>query len=358
MVIFIFYTLLFFIYCIFMLIVVTTFQDRKMTKFNKKVDEISPSFWAELETHLKTISSSGILLSDEIEALEKKLTDEVFITSMDRYYNTLEKEHVFYEAVPVFMSYFKSFLLKNMRKHTAKDHVKHIHKIYQLGLYRLDDEEVIDYLLDAMETNSLYCKYNAIRALSQIGNEKAFIRAFEILSHSSVMINQKVLLDVIGNFNGDKDALYDGLVEGMNRFNDYQKSLVIESCTFNKKNYKEEFEKIILDGINHDKEVVISLIRYFSRVYSDKAYDEIVRYLKHEEWEYRAVAAMSLSNYKSSETLELLCESVCDRNWYVRSNSSSSIVRMDDSMVYVNKVLEFDDRYAVDSMKYILSARS
>jgi len=346
-----------FIYCIFALIVVTSIKDRQQLAFTKRVERLKPVYLAKIEDQLQGISKGQGLLKEDLDALKDLFKKKEFEAVMDWYFATIEPDHAYYGSIPVFMEYFLEALLKKIKRHKSKSDVRHIYMVYQFGLYRLDDPRVIHYLLDAMRTNSLYCKYNAIKAISNIGHVPAFIEAFRIMAENEDVINQKVLLDILGYFNGDADDLYDGLVKEIRSFSDFEQSTIIDSCRMHKRRYMKEFYDLLHEETT-DKEVIITLIRYFGRLPMEAVYETLMTYLKHDEWEYRAIASVSLLEYDQTPTYEALALALEDPNWHVRFNSAHSLLALDRERKYVQQVLDSNDQYAIDAINYVISSQA
>jgi HEAT repeat protein len=104
----------------------------------------------------------------------------------------------------------------------------------------------------------------------------------------------------------------------------------------------------------NDKELRLSILKYFQVFEFSDAMDILVNYMGNEEWEYRALAARALGNHESIESIGLLYDGLKDSNWHVRTNSARSLIKLVASSVLFNYIQDTDDKYARDTMIYAL----
>lgn len=355
-IILIFFTLLFFIYSILMLILVTTFKDWKYRKFNKTVDLKRGQYEKVIEEQLKVIKNGGELKESTINYMKKFLKDEVFVNILDTYLTKylLSNEN---KIVRIYMRNFKEEILHSIYNQSKSDDISSIYNVFRLGLYRLEDREVSLYLLDCLDTNSLYLKYNALRAIASIGNTTCLIDALKYLSIEKDVLNQKVVLDIVNSSTAYKEEVKRCLLDAIHSFSDNIKNIVIEY--FRIQMHEEAADELLklLSNEEENMEVRLSIIRYFGRVYYSSARSMLQELMNHGEWEYRALCATSLKLYQSEDTEKSLIDCIGDSNWYVRYNTANTLLEYDIEDDKIMRIINSDDPYASDVMKYALTLK-
>lgn len=350
----IFFTLIFFIYNIVMLIVVTAYKDRKYGNFLKKVDASRWEIEKKISKHLDIIAKGDTLNESEVAYVKKNLTNDIFTNILDAYLSSRTNED---KLIRTYMNIFKEEIMKDIYSKSRSNDILKVYNIFRIGLYRLEGREINEYLLESLDTNSLYLKYNALRAIANIGNEQCIVDALKYLSIEKDILNHKVVLDIINNSAGDKEVQKKMLIETIYDFSADIKSIVIEY--FRIQSIKEA-SNILLEMLNDDSEhmeVRLSIIRYFGRIYYPPVRESLEERMFHSEWEYRALCASALTLYKSSETENTLLNCIGDTNWYVRYNTANTLLDYEISDEKIIKIINSGDRYASDIMKYALTMK-
>lgn len=210
----------------------------------------------------------------------------------------------------------------------------------QLGEFR--SKKSIDSLLNEFKINNTDVKYNILLALSKIGDENSFIKAFENVD-ASLILSERCLIEIVDSFEGDKNKIYKHMINSSNNF---------IACVFIKSagNYKNsslsnEISKYLF---SENKEIRIACIKAIGNI-ADEAYlDNMIKLLEDTEWEVRAVTARALGNFKSSKILIPLAKALSDPQWYVRFNSATSILNHNEGMSMVSYVFQGKDKFAKD----------
>lgn len=350
----IFFTLIFFIYSIFMLIIVTNYRDRKQAIFLNKVNRRKTPYGNWIRHHLKLVSAGKRIKESEIQRMSKMLEDPVFVRVLDETLIAYGDDHSSHLTIMNYMLYFKNQIIHNMLKNSGRESIKHIHRVFQVGIYRIDDPEINNYLLQATESKSLYLLHNAIRSIANIGNVEVMIQALHRLSKSEIILNHKVLQDVLYHFSGDNDMLKKRLVQTVRSYSEDVKRVVIDTLRIQKyRGAKSVMFQMLMD--NHEEmEVELAIIRYFGLVKYDRAFPLLIDFLLEEEWEYRAVSASSLPVYKSDESIDALLRCIGDVNWYVRINTAQTLLDYEIEDQIILEILNSGDPYAADAMEYAL----
>lgn len=69
------------------------------------------------------------------------------------------------------------------------------------------------------------------------------------------------------------------------------------------------------------------------------------------------VSAAVLDRYPGKDTVAALKRALCHRNWYVRYNAASSLVRLGASQAELQDVFEGNDAFARDILQYMLEEK-
>ncbi|OSB10972.1 hypothetical protein B2H97_06590 [Paraclostridium bifermentans] len=250
------------------------------------------------------------------------------------------------------MGNFEDTVNRYVLKHKLKDNTLKTYMAINLGEYKLSNYEISEFLLSCINTKSIYLRVAALESISKIGNINTLRSAIEYVSREEKYINNKVFTDIINQFGGDKSELDKYLINDFKEFNESLQKVIVEHFKNNKiKFVKEELLNILKDNIS--KEINISIVKYFTIIKYDECKDTIIELLNNGDWEYRAVCAIALKNYKCKCSEKALLKSINDKNWYVRYNSAISILKFGDKDL-INYILENDDKYAKDILFYAM----
>lgn len=227
--------------------------------------------------------------------------------------------------------------------------------INKYHLFRNQHHEVVaDVLLELVKEENLYCRENALQALYSIGNSAEIIKALKIINSNTYYHNQKLITDGLLEFAGDHHELADKLWPLIDRFRIDLRLAILNYFRFHSGEYKEKMLALMLEQ-NQDPEVVYSCIRYFGKYHYELAYPYLLEYAKNKDekyWEKIAITCSALAIYPKEETIEILKEKLCSRNWYVRSNASKSLELLGLTYVDLIDIFEGKDRYAAEILRY------
>lgn len=227
--------------------------------------------------------------------------------------------------------------MKNLKN---KNNYKKALAAKRLG--ELRSKKSVDILLSELNITNSDVKYNILLALAKIGEEKAFIEAFENID-SAVILSERSLIEIVDSFEGDKDKIYKRMV---NYDNSFIASVFIKSVG-NSKNTSLSFD-ISKYLSSENKELRIASVKALGNI-GDKTYlDTIIKLLEDTEWEVRAVTAKALGNFTDNKILMPLAKSLSDSEWYVRFNAATSILNHCEGMNVVSYIFEGEDKFAKD----------
>lgn len=205
------------------------------------------------------------------------------------------------------------------------------------------------------QQRSLYNVENALRAVYSSHRVPLVLTALDALAgDSQIFIHQKLLVDGLLTFD-DRDGLITALWQRMDSFSAPMRRLLLDYIRFASGAWGDEvlalFEKTA------DKETKIACLRYFGRYpaphFRTPLY-ETVKAAGEGDWELSAVCMTVLASYPEGETVSLLKTGLCSRNWYVRYNAALSLRTLRVDIAQVEDILQGDDRYAREMLRYRL----
>ncbi|MEG2788229.1 MAG: HEAT repeat domain-containing protein [Romboutsia sp.] len=348
----IYLVLSFFIYMIACAVIYMIVKDIINIKFNKKVNKIKPDFEAEILKQLNCIKTNKDISKIDMSYIREKLEHKQYIKVFNNTIETFNKDESNQKYTKLYMEKLEDIVNKQVKKHIKKDNILKTYLAIILGEYRLNNYEISEFLLSCINTKSIYLRVSALESIAKIGNINTFKHAIEYVSKEDRYINNKVFIDIINQFGGDKYILDKYLISDFENFSESFQKIVVEHF----KNNKTDFvKKELLNYLNSNisKEINISIIKYFTTIKYEQATEKIIGILNNEDWECRAVCATALKNYKCEESKEALLKSITDKNWYVRYNSAITILKFEDQSL-INYILENDDKYAKDILFYAM----
>lgn len=215
----------------------------------------------------------------------------------------------------------------------------------RLGEFR--SSEAVQALLDEIKVRNNDVVYNILSALGKIGNETAFIKAFESID-PAVSLSERSLIEIVDDFEGDKNNIFRHMINSNNSFI----ACVFIKSAGNSKNasLSVEISKYLC---NDNKELRIAAVKAIGSIADEKYIDDIIALLKDSEWEVRALAAKALNNFTDKKVLVPLRKALSDPQWHVRYNAATAILNHKEGMNMISSVFEGEDEFAKD---IILSA--
>lgn len=342
----------FFMYIISCSIIFMIVKDIVKSRTNKKIEKIRPLFEKDILKQLEYVKNNKEISKIDIEYMREKLEKKVYIKIFNDTLKAFNKEVNNQKYTKLYMKNFEDIIIMYIRKYKRKDSILKTYMSTLLGEYRVSSYEISEFLLNCIDTKSIYLKVAALEAISKIGNIKTFEMAVESISKDDKYINNKIFTDIINQFGGNKFLLDKFLIENLRSLGENTQKVVIEHFKNNKTEFvKDELLKYLNENIN--KEASISIIKYFSKIKYERAKKKIIEFSHNKDWEYRAVCATALENYNCYESKMELLNSISDANWYVRYNSATSILSFEDYEL-IEAVLTKNDKYSKDILFYAM----
>ena len=353
---YIFFSLILFIYVIFMSIVYIKFEKIAIKRREKKVAKIQDKIREDIKKQILKVIKNNTLSKDEILYVEKILKKSKSRQASNKIISELSNNLELKDGISNFMDNYLKIIENEIEKYSKKDSIRKCYFISNLGEYKIDSFKIQNFLMECLNDKSIYVRYNALNAIANIGKRDNFIEALIYMSKNRIYINDKVFIEIIDKFKNSYEMNRD-LARVLNELNTKMQCLIINSFSKNKIDF---LNKTLLMKLKDEsnREVRISIIKYFEKNHCDEAYDKLIELLSSKWWEERAMAAKSLSKYYSFEVENSLKKSLKDKNWYVRLNSASSILDNNCNEKIIREVLDSEDIYAKEILLYVLQKKN
>lgn len=205
----------------------------------------------------------------------------------------------------------------------------------------------------------MYCRINALDALYAFGNAEYVVKAVEKQDKMDAFLHEKVLTEGLLSFSGDHRELIKELIRRFEEFKVKTKLAILNYIRFKSEDCKEFMYKIMTDE-EEDRELRFAAVRYFGRYPWEQARSVLIEFASDKEvlhWEYAAVAAAALKDYRGDDVLSALKTALYSSNWYVRYNAAVSLEAAGMSYNRLIDVMAGNDRYAREMMEYRLEER-
>ena len=293
--------------------------------------------------------------------MRRRLSHINELLAFDQLMEELDREDAVYEAYirqlqPVFLqlamvywkrestqaAYYCYFLAKHkVRRHMEMDQFQQI---------------VLSYL----KKDSLYCKINALKALCSFGSPSVLMDALEMLGDGQEsQLHEKVVTEALLSYTGDADMLIGMLWQRLERFSLPIQRAVLDYIRFQSGGYCSRMLEILEDS-RRDKELRLAAIRYFGKYRYPPARPVLLGFLNDRDptrWEYAAISATALARYDGKDVVDALLRAMNSPNWYIRSNTASSLEAHGLTYEEMLKILGGGDRYAREMLAYRLKAK-
>ncbi len=231
---------------------------------------------------------------------------------------------------------------------------------YALNLiaeFQLDNKEIKRLAIDNLDSDSLYVRNNALRALQNQKDVSCILVALEKVNNLKKLYNYKVVVDVLDNFKGAKDILNKELITRMDTYNPGLQGIIIDHLINVRNNDLSVVNKMLeLLEFSSEKEVITRVTRYFSHNENSKAKPLILKNLLNEDWNIRAVSASAIANYTGKDIIEMLKMRIKDVNYYVRRNSAETLIKMMDKEELFSLTYNNLDNFAAEILEYSMEA--
>lgn len=315
------------------------------------------------------------LLSVEAQRLTQEAPSEEHRKKLRKILNSLKKLLLFHEAMlqglsgkweMIFRGYLNAYaqvFLEAAEEYGKRSPMERAFFAHILSVYRPDfrggTQKISRILLEYMEHSTVYCRENVLQALYTLGNDGAIIQAMNILSQTDAYHYPRLISDGMEAYPGDKEALAWKLWGHSGGWKDYLQVAVVQFAG----NQSECYAPVFLEALRDDKtpmETRYALVRYFRRHPIDQARALLLKLLKEQlhEGGLAIPAAAALEQYGGAETVAALTEAVQSRNWYVRRNAATTLVKLNCDRDTMLTLMKTNDRYAKEMLEYMREVKN
>lgn len=187
--------------------------------------------------------------------------------------------------------------------------------------------------------------YNAALTLSSLGDEEGVIAAIRKFADNHEL-SHRVTVELLEEYTGDMNLLARKL---LGNSNEYIKASVVKALAkYRLGDLAPAYGRYLKDG---GKNLKIAAIKALGELGNVEFEHELIVASRSTEWEIRSAAVKALRNTVTTNTLEAVARSTKDSQWWVRYNAANSLVLMDQSRIYVNRILHDYDKYAIEVVK-------
>lgn len=347
----------FIIFVIILLVVGVYFmlELRKRRVSFEKIDKETLIIKEILNKHMG-YSNIKLIPEDEIEEVRKivsnKIGLEAFINSYQEYLESDGDIDKARDYAALVVSYNTLINNRIVREKYKKSYI-----LYLLSEFRINTDEVTDFALESLDSDSIYVRNNALRVIRNAGDVPLVLKTTETINTNKYYYNYRVLVDFLDNFNGELESLDIALLENFQIFSNRWKRLIIEHFS-NKLNDNENVRQLIIEVLSksNDKNIVIMATRYFGRIVDERAKKYILQNLESPDWEIRAISAKVISKYASQSSIDKVLEGLKDKNYYVRYNSAFSYIQMEEDENILKGLNNITDPFAKEITLYAMYA--
>ena len=327
-----------------------TIEKRKDSKIQKQKEKIMTSLINLFENENENANRE-----EEIEKLKdnfnKKISIEAFHHAVIDYYNESTNKNEITQLLEEIVD-----IKKIQKSGIVRKEYKESYTLYLISEFNLGNQKAGDFALSSLNKKSLHVRNNALNVINKNKDLKIFMKAIEIINKRDHYFNDKMIIDFLDNYKGDRVELDRTLYLEMANFNTNLRKNIIGHFT-NMNNGSPDIRDRMLDLIKHsnEKEIIISSIRYFYKIIDQRAKSLIIEKMDSNNWEVRATSARTISKYSGKDSVDKLKQTLTDENYYVRSNSAESFLRLVDVERAIEEAVTNEDRFARDILVYAMN---
>lgn len=278
------------------------------------------------------------------------------LASMDEELDKLSEKHG--DAVDEYIRQILPVFIYLSNVNASKDKVQQAHFAYIVEKYHVVRNnpipDICDLMMSMVHSPNLYCRENALRVIYDTGSEEMVLQALLAVCNEGYFHHEKLIVDGLMRFTGDKKKLMDLFVRNLNEFDVTFQVYLLNHIRFSGARYDDLFFRLLTEN-GVDDEIRFCAMRYFGRNIYESAYETLYHYADNPElqrWEYAAIAATSLASYPRPETIEVLKKCLSNYNWYIRKNAAESLERLNLSYFELADIFDGNDRYAREILQY------
>lgn len=327
----------------------------------KRTVRVSEKFSSRIEIQLEKIKNGDPCDEEHKKYMCKKLKRVGNMAAFDQMLESFYSDEP--ETIKKYLCELDRVFIDLCTYYCGKDRIEAAYFPYIVKKYRIlafgNLPEIYESMLSLLEEPSIYCRENAMQALYTSGDSDYIIKALRKIDRSDCFYHGKLISDGLLNFAGNPKELIDKIIERFDTFSVTMRVTLLNYIRFSSSEYCEFVYSLLCEEKQND-EIRYSAIRYFGKYHWEKAYEKLCFLAKNnnvEKWQYSAIASTALASYPSKETIELLKQNLYSYNWYIRNNSAESLERLGVTYAELADVLDSNDRYAAEILRYRLQCK-
>lgn len=325
---------------------------------DKKTVKISENFSNRVKLQLERVKVGEPCDENHKQYMQKRLKKVGNMVAFDKMLEAAYLDDP--ETVKKYLYELDSVFIFLCGVYNGKDRIEAAYFPYIVKKYRLIAfrklPTVTETMLSLLDEPSIYCRENAMQALYTCGDSDCIIKALKKIDKSNLYYNGKLITDGMLNFAGSTEELINKIIARFNTFSIDMKIALLNYIRFSSPKHC-EFAYSLLCDENQNDEIRYCAIRYLGKYRYDIAHSKLCYLAKsnnEEKWQYSAIASSALGIYPFEKTVELLKENLYSYNWHIRYNSAESLERLGVSYADLADVLDGNDRYASEILRYTL----
>lgn len=285
--------------------------------------------------------TNNLLLFEQILEEQTQKVKEKYIKEM---------QHVFYDLA---IYYQKT------------DSIKKAYFAYIIGKYKIGDttenNNIINTLFLFMKEEAMYCRYNTLKAMLQLGNIDNIIKILKEMKQGDYYYSVEMLFENLLSFDGNSKVLAEKMWQTFWKFNKNTQIVIIKFIRHVKLDYTEEFYEL-LQQQKIDNKIKVEIIRYYRENIFNKVVSLLIDITKLKEIHNRELvieAARALSAYNIAEVKNALKELLKRNDWDIRMAASESLSILGTSYYELAEIFNGEDnvvrkilRYKIQSYNY------
>ncbi len=345
-----------FIVLVFVLLIIITYFVNNLIRRNnfdavvaREIEKMGKIF----NNHMKKDDFKR-LNKNQIKSLQETVLTKKGLVAFNTCYNNYIEKNGYSDKLQAYVDMIIDYRVIH-NNHVVRERYKDSYTLYLLSLYKITSKEALDYAYQCLDHSSLYSRNNALRVIQNSTDESVIIKALKALHTTKYYFNNKIIIDFLTEFKGNKSKLTEALINDMDSFNEEIKLIIIDYFTsVSDINAKSKIFEV-LDS-DYSLEFNLAAIKYFGKVISEEAYQIIFECLDDKQWEIRAICAKVIERYGNKRVIDKLKEKLSDKNWFVRFNSAISLINLNNG-TEKEEILKIKDNYAREIYIYALFSK-
>lgn len=206
-----------FIY-ILLIIMIYMFVEEHYKKV--KAIKVKKGIEKTISSHINCIISKNEIPNDELRKIRNKLKkDEMYLDIFNKAIINLRENKKITNFLNIYLELFDYILIDKVLEIPDEQYLRLANGAYLYTYYGFRDKLVVEKFLKNVDSDSNYVRINIIRSLAKLGDLDDFIDALSIVSNRNIYINEKVIIDALSIFRGNKNELGEKLLVKFEGFN-------------------------------------------------------------------------------------------------------------------------------------------